>query len=212
VKAGDPVLHLRDDTRHNGFFVGYSLAEQDGYETSERPPSPGEWGYSPAFYRASLTGYTPFPQPLSMKVLFDTYDTQLRDYIERNSKLPDVQRRTLFCVIQGGELQRQNGGYLTEVDEELENLLLGTIAQQPTAEVGQPDTNVTTGVVVRALQARVGQREFSERVRANYGDRCCFPDCDISDDNFLAGSHIARWADIPELRGRGGWITDCACA
>jgi len=55
----------------------------------------------------------------------------------------------------------------------------------------------------QAAQAlrRVGQREFSERVRAAYQSRCCFPDCKIVDYAFLVGAHIARWADAPDLRG-----------
>jgi predicted restriction endonuclease len=35
-----------------------------------------------------------------------------------------------------------------------------------------------------------------------YGHKCCFPGCDISDDRFLVGSHIARWCDNEQLRGQ----------
>ncbi len=38
-------------------------------------------------------------------------------------------------------------------------------------------------------------------VRKNYGTQCCFPDCDVKESTVLRGSHIARWADAPELRG-----------
>jgi hypothetical protein len=201
VKAGDPVLHLRDDARGHGFFVGYSLAEQDGYETTERPPLPGEWGYSPSFYRVPLASYALFPQPLDMDAVFDAHDAELRAYIERNRSRPRGQRRTLFCVIQGGRLQRQNGGYLSEVDDELDELLFGITQDYPGVDVSVRD-EVTTGERIQQLKARIGQQRFSEEVRANYGHACCFPGCPITDDNFLVGSHIARWADVPELRGR----------
>jgi predicted restriction endonuclease len=54
---------------------------------------------------------------------------------------------------------------------------------------------------LRELLNRVGQREFSDAVRANYGYRCCFPGCDVAERTFLRGSHIARWADEPDRRG-----------
>src|SRR3989337_3866704 len=55
---------------------------------------------------------------------------------------------------------------------------------------------------LRTLLSRVGQNEFSTQVRENYGMKCCFPDCDVAERNFLRGGHIARWADAPELRGQ----------
>jgi len=201
VRASEPVLHLRDNARGHGFFVGYSFAEQDGYETAERPLVPGDWGYSSSFYRVPLIGYTPLPQPIDLDGVFSTRAAELRAYIERNRRKPRGQRRTLFCVIQNGRLQRQNGGYLSEVDDELDRLLLGVSSGTPeTASVLFGD--VTTGERIQQLRARIGQQRFSEEVRANYGHTCCFPGCTITDDNFLVGSHIARWADVPELRGQ----------
>jgi hypothetical protein len=60
---------------------------------------------------------------------------------------------------------------------------------------------VSTGERLRELLTRVGQREFSDVVRENDGTKCCFPDCDVAERTFLRGSHIARWADEPDLRG-----------
>jgi putative restriction endonuclease len=124
VQAGDLVLHLRDDAHGHGFFVGYSVAVQNGYETEERPPEADEWGYSPSFYRVPLTDYRPFPEPLDLDAIFHAQDVALRAYIERNRKAAGQSHRTLFCVIQDGRLQRQNGAYLSEVDEELAGLYL----------------------------------------------------------------------------------------
>lgn len=60
---------------------------------------------------------------------------------------------------------------------------------------------VPTGQATRTVLPRLGQDAFSRSVKTNYGNRCCFPGCTIDDDAFLVGSHIARWADAPDLRG-----------
>jgi putative restriction endonuclease len=48
---------------------------------------------------------------------------------------------------------------------------------------------------------RLGQADFSAAVLRNYGHRCCFPGCAVTDRRFLVGSHIARWADAEHMRG-----------
>jgi putative restriction endonuclease len=77
-----------------------------------------------------------------------------------------------------------------------------------TAEVpaaSEDSRSIRRAVIVReqlrTIRARVGQEIFSRDVRKNYRSRCCFPDCTISDESLLVASHIARWADVPPLRG-----------
>lgn len=202
VCAGDFVLHLRDDETRHGAFVGYSVAETDGYETAERPPEPGVWGYSPTFYRVPLTAFTPFPSPIELNAVFAAQDAAFRAYFEQNDRKQASERRSLFFVIQAGRLQRLNGGYLSEVDEALAELLLGPSVPKAGVPAPLPFIGINTGERIQELRTRMGQREFADRVRANYGHRCCFPDCGVADGNFLIGSHIARWADVPALRGR----------
>jgi hypothetical protein len=73
---------------------------------------------------------------------------------------------------------------------------------------GQPNTrrparvSASTGHQIVQISARLGQARFSENVRDNYDYRCCFPDCSATDRRFLIGAHIARWNDVPELRGQ----------
>ncbi len=72
-------------------------------------------------------------------------------------------------------------------------------------DVHQPPLDIArearTSEQFRKVLTRVGQHEFSDLVQKNYGMQCCFPDCDVAERTFLRGSHIARWADAPELRG-----------
>ncbi len=44
----------------------------------------------------------------------------------------------------------------------------------------------------------------SAGIKHLYGNRCCIPDCRISDARFVVGSHIARWTDNEVLRGHMG--------
>jgi predicted restriction endonuclease len=62
-------------------------------------------------------------------------------------------------------------------------------------------SNIETGEGFRQSSYRQGQELFSGEVLSNYGNRCCFPDCSIDECTFLIGAHIARWADVKELRG-----------
>ena len=62
-------------------------------------------------------------------------------------------------------------------------------------------TVASTSEVWREIRQRVGQAQFSEAVKRNYKNICCFPGCKIDDPKFLIGSHIARWVDDPDKRG-----------
>jgi len=200
VQAGDSVLHLRGRDE-DAAFVGFSTAETDGFETQERPPEPGEWSYAETFYRVSLNDYTAFPRPLPLGETFRRNDKALRDYFRKNKERPANLKRRLFYVVQSKRLRCLNGGYLSEVDDELATILLGPGYRHENGGAPVPTQSVTTGESLRVLSARVGQKEFSDKVRANYGGRCCFPGCPIADRAFLVGAHIARWADAPHLRG-----------
>jgi putative restriction endonuclease len=127
----------------------------------------------------------------------------LRDYYYRNKAKPDSSRRRLFFVVQAGRLQCLNGAYLSEVDEELAGLLFNSLPY----DYELPDSNTAFSNIIRTdedwreLKVRINQSAFSDAIRKNFGHQCCFPECDVSDDLFLIGAHIARWADAPELRG-----------
>jgi hypothetical protein len=85
VREGDLVLHLRG-VPPNAYFVGYSVAAGDGFQTSRRPPNPGEWGFAEAFYRADLTGFTPFHQPVNLSDVFSSRSAELSSYFDANKK------------------------------------------------------------------------------------------------------------------------------
>lgn len=202
TRAEDTVLHLRGEGK-DAAFVGFSTVGADGVETTERPPEPGQWGYSTTFYRALLKDFVPFATSVPLAKIFRAQDAPLRDYFQRNKAQPRSAKRRLFYVIQAGRLQCLNGAYLSEIDEELSNIILSGAYSYPlqTNVQQQVIREVSTGEQIQQLRARVGQNDFSEQVRTNYGNRCCFPSCEIDERKFLVAAHIARWADAPELRG-----------
>lgn len=207
VGAGDSILHLRGATKDQACFTGFSVAETDGFETTDRPPQPAVWAYASSFYRVFLHEYSPFPDPVLLSSVFLNQDTLLRAYYHRNKA--SSSKKTLFYVIQhgpglsGGRLQRSQGTYLTPVDDVLLEILLGVsydgYARGSNPRV--PGVTVATSQRTQELEARIGQQLFSNNVRDNFNSACCFPGCNVSDRPFLVGAHIARWNDEPLLRG-----------
>ena len=197
VGAGDPVLHLRGKG-DKATFVAFSTAAADGFETKDRPPNPGAWSFARSYYRVPLRDFTPLDDPVLLKDVFRRQDTELRNYFMGNKAASRKER--LFYVIQGGRLQCLNGAYLSEVSGKLARILLDRTEDIPQLSP-RVVRKVSTDERLRQLLTRVGQREFSDIVRANYGSRCCFPDCDVAERTFLRGAHIARWADEPDRRG-----------
>lgn len=199
VRIGDSVLHLRGKGA-KAAFVGVSTAASNGFETVERPPFPGQWEFARAFHRVELDEYTPLAVPILLSDVFASRDSELRSYFQENKA--SSAKEHLFYVVQAGRLQCLNGAYLSQASVRLARLLL----DQPVVYKRQRSLSlvrdVDTGVQLRPFWARVGQREFSVAVRSNYDGQCCFPDCAVSDNRFLTGSHIARWADDTTRRGR----------
>lgn len=202
VHQGDTVLHLRGKGQ-SASFVGFTTAESDGYETTERPPKPGQWSYAKSFYRVFLKDYKPFAEPIKLSDVFQKQEGSLRRYFEDNKSKAPALRRRLFYVIQSGKLQCLNGAYLSEVDDELANIILDIPNQylQKETQSKLATEEVSTGERVMELKARLGQEQFSEQVRNNYNHTCCFPQCQINGPFFLVAGHIARWVNNPSLRG-----------
>ena len=196
VRQGDLVLHLRGK-RHQA-FVGFSEAADDGYQTIERPPIPGQWSFADAYYRVPVRNFTEFASKLFLKDVFSMRDNELRSYFRMNRSRTTAKEH-LFYVIQSGRLQCFNGAYLSQVEPELLDLLLTeNVHIENKNEVGQLE--VVTSQQVREIKTRVGQQAFASSVKQNYGYRCAFPGCDVSDPALLVGAHIARWSDVVELR------------
>jgi hypothetical protein len=200
VQADDLILHLRGQGP-SAALVGYSTAALDGFVTRERPPNPEPYGWSTSFFKVLLEDFTAFENPVSLQSIFSSKNEILTNYYEVNKTRGRRERRLLFYVIQRGRLQCLNGAYLTEVDEELGELLIGHRFGLSASDE-EVDASTPTDENTRKFVARVGQRKFSENVRENYGHRCCFPQCQVSESQFLVGAHIARWVDVPSLRGR----------
>jgi putative restriction endonuclease len=83
VETDDPVLHLRGKG-DRASFVAFSTAAADGFETSDRPPSPGAWSYARSFYRVPLRDFTSLDDPMLLRGLFRRRETELRSYFMGN--------------------------------------------------------------------------------------------------------------------------------
>lgn len=86
VKSGDFILHLRGKGKE-AEIVGYSIAKTDGYRTEERPPIAGEWAYSNSFYRAILTDFLGFKNPINLYQLFLDKELELKNTIRKKVNL-----------------------------------------------------------------------------------------------------------------------------
>lgn len=199
VKKDDLIIHLRGERAPE--FVGFSIAAENGYETTRRPPMPEQWGFAKTFFRAALKDYTPFKNPISLADVLYLNDAELRTYFTRNRELTNDAKRRLFYVVQAGRLQCLNGAYLSEIDHELAGILFGDRFIGELISPRPQFMDVETRQQLRQIYSRVGQQAFSQAVKANYETRCCFPGCEVNDESFLVGAHIARWSDVPELRG-----------
>lgn len=194
VKTGDIVFHLRGKGQE-AKFVGFSIAKSDGHKTSERPQNPGSWAYCKSFYRAFLSDYMSFSEAINLYQLFEDKEIDFKRYYEQKRK-----PRNIFYTIQSGKLQCLNGGYLSEVDDVLLEIIFDN-SEIFHVENRNIELSVNTSLAVRQIKARIGHARFAKNVKDNYNSQCCFPECGISDRDFLIASHIARWADNSEKRG-----------
>ncbi|MEM5768572.1 MAG: HNH endonuclease [Bacillota bacterium] len=200
VKQGEIVFHLTGRAK-TAAIVGMSIAATDGYQTKTKPTDPGIYVYDDLFYRVDLKDYKEFPIPILLTNLFIEKAELLENYFINNKNKPKDLKRSLFYVRQSNRLQCLNGAYLSEIEEELMGIIFG----QPFVKKDSQDFNFEnpdTDEVKREIQTRIGQQKFSELVKTNFKHKCCFPQCNVKDPRFLIGAHIARWSDIPELRGK----------
>lgn len=203
VNNGDLVFHLRGRSP-NAYFVGYSRASGNGYETDKRPSTPGSWSYAKSFYRVDLQDFVPFEKPIKLTDVFVKQRQRLEDYFVAN-KEAGAAKRNIFFVRQAGRLQCLNGAYLSEIDADLFSALFDIEVSASTVASGSAQIiSVQTGEQLTSVRVRIGQTEFSQKIKDLYGNRCCFPACPVTDARFLIGSHIARWSDNPSLRGNLG--------
>lgn len=202
VREGDTIIHLRGKSQ-KACFIGYSTASGDGFATTQRPPDPGEWGFASQFYRADLTGYTPFYRPISVIALLRERAGLLAPFLGP-SKRGESTKRHLFFDKRGGQLHCHQGAYLSRIDDALLTALFGE--ESGSIKSGLPRTiiSVETASQISQIRTRLGQSRFADEIRLLYSSRCCFPDCEITDPRFLVAAHIARWCDNEALRGKLG--------
>lgn len=192
VKRGDVVFHLCGES--GASFTGFSVADEDGQSIDQGPYGSQE------LYRVSLRDYTQFETPLLWDEIRLAKHDELLSYFSENRSRKSKLKERLFYVLQSGRLQCLNGAYLSFLSDTLIEILFEFQLKSTESEV-VVEGSAAVGTKLRTAAARVGQQRFSENVKANFGNQCCYPGCPISDPKFLIGAHIARWADASELRG-----------
>lgn len=202
VKEGDTIIHLRGKSR-KACFVGYSTASGDGFTTTQRPPDPGEWSFAKQFYRADLTGYTPFYRPISVNAIFQERASFLDELLAPERERRAI-KRSLFFDKRAGQLHCHQGAYLSVVDDRLLTALFGEELGSLKSDLPKAIISVETASQISQIRTRLGQSRFADAIRRLYSFRCCFPDCEIADPRFLVAAHIARWCDNEGLRGELG--------
>lgn len=193
VQPGDIVFHLTG-VGAGARFSATSIAASSCETTGDVP-----YGINNT-YRVELEQYVELPTQKLLSQVFEERHQALFEYFQENKKRPLAQKELLFYVYQSRRLQCQNGAYLTPLSTRLVEILfeMQIRASQTQYEVA---TSAATGTAYAQIARRVGQRGFSNNVKANFGHRCCFPGCEVNDSRFLIGAHIARWADNIKLRG-----------
>lgn len=213
VEEGDTVLHLigKDDPS----FAGVSVADSHGYKTNSTPPYGTEnYSENQSYLRVRLRDFTRFEKPFPIGRLFEQRRDEIAQYYRRNKQRDDSAKRRILPVVMSDRLQCLNGAYLTEVTGEWRDIVLNYLGRPnlladqnvewtfPEKEgESNPTPTIPTNSVRSEVEQRTGQKDFADSVKDNYNGRCCFPECDVDDPRFLVGAHIARWADVPELRG-----------
>ena len=200
IRKGDLIIHLRG-TRPKAFFTGYSIAAEDGGITDERPEFVEDRYTDAEFYRASLTNYIEFPEPINLDYVFKSREEQLVEYLETNNGKKN-DKLNLFYVLQNHKLQCLNGAYFSDIDYDLLYILFKDISiLDEEGELHPLPSFIQTADRFAMTRTRIGHTQFAQSIKRLYNNKCCFPGCNINDPRFLIASHIARWSDNEALRG-----------
>ena len=193
IDQEDIVLHLcgKGD---EAVFTGYSEVESRVFETVEK-------NSDEVYYRVPLINYTKFDQPINLYTIFKQQKEGLQKYFLKNKSLSTYDKERLFYVIQNKKLQCLNGAYLSELSNELANILFGKDFSEQASDKKIINISVKTASQLRNIKTRTGHTKFANNVKENFNYTCAFPGCQVNENSFLIGSHIARWADNEELRG-----------
>lgn len=195
VIKGDIIFHLTKDSGKKR-FLGYSVANTDGYLTYDKPNNIHDWDFSKAFYKVDLIDFKPLYPSVELADFFNKNDVVLRDYFHNKAE------KRLFYTIQKNKLQCLFGAYFSEFNDIFPSMVvddyIGKVKGLNIAD------NTNTGVAFREVEQRIGHQIFSDNVKINFNSKCCFPECEVEGRGFLVSGHIARWVDDESLRGHTG--------
>ncbi|MFO1481545.1 MAG: hypothetical protein U1F40_15200 [Turneriella sp.] len=181
VKQGDAIIHVRDIGGEPS-IIGSSVAA--GAATILRDGPKGEV-FPHGVVRVPLRGFVAIRPTPSLKDIFLERQEELVSYLRKNKNM------LIFGLHHERPILLSNIDFST-VDEDLQRILF----------YGENLTDVQTGERLTEISSRIGQEVFANRVKENYDNCCAFPECPVNDKSLLIAAHIARWADVPHLRGR----------
>ena len=174
VRKGDIVVHLRGKT-HHAAFIGYSIADADGYETTDRPTEPKDWGYANSYYRVPLTGFVPFVNPISLDAILAQENDRLKAFFQVNKSRPKAQREHIFYVFQSNRLQCLNGAYLSEMGQEhLPEFSWVPISQDPRLNLAPLRSPLQLASRLRQLPRELDKERFQTTSARTMGISAAF--------------------------------------
>jgi 5-methylcytosine-specific restriction protein B len=116
-KFDDLVIHIND-----GDLVGWSYVARPFRELTEEPPSPGQWGGRPSYYRVDLKAYQQFSRSISLTEFVEKNHAAIEEELTK-----DAPKRYPFILYGGKEVRHLQGAYLTRCTPKLYGLIRATM-------------------------------------------------------------------------------------
>jgi 5-methylcytosine-specific restriction protein B len=119
------VIHI-----DSGDLVGWSYVSAPFREVTESPPSPGQWGGRPAYYRIDLKSYQEFPRSVPLKEFVEKNRAAIQEELKN-----DAPKRYPFILYgETEEVRHAQGAYLTRCTPKLYALIRsGVLGSAPGA-------------------------------------------------------------------------------
>lgn len=182
VKKGDRIYHI--DLSY-GKVTGYSYALNDGEIKNVR-------------YKVDLEKYTEFEEKIDLKRLYKSKYIELINYYKKNKESSN--HKSIFYIPYREGIRSMNGGYLSELTLDLQEILFGEeFIQKIEDEDGKIPKKIKTNILRRIRDTKI-VRELKE----NYENKCQI--CGLSllkskNKSYSEGHHLhSLGEDGPDIK------------
>jgi hypothetical protein len=149
VKKGDRIYHIDLEIKK---ILGYSYAFNDGEIKNER-------------YKVDLEKYFKLEKSISTKELFNLKKIELNNFYMKNKNSKN--HRSLFYRSYGDTFRCTNGGYLSELSNELHEIIFGEEFVQSLEDKDKiPNSTKTT------INRRIRDTEIIRELKEKYNNKC----------------------------------------